>query len=241
MAKIIAKIQDENANAVVENVVVLPIVFIIIYAIIVTAFVVHDRSALQAAAERGAIYASNCISNPNYDIIERNIGREQGSLDIEQDVSIGNTAFNGLGRNIHPYRYLRAKTPGLEGKTKSEVEGILDRTMIPWRRRSITNEKIKVSQENYFIYQEIDVKIEAGYPIPKYFERVGLDSSFHYVAEARRSVNDPDEFIRNTDLCVDVIRMVDERTGGKITGVVDKVKDKFESLSTKLTEWTKIE
>ena len=51
------------------------------------------------------------------------------------------------------------------------------------------------------------------------------------------AVNDPDEFIRNADLVVDMIIQIDSKTGGHISNAVGKVKGTIEKLTTKLKKW----
>ena len=72
MSNFIKKLKSEEANSMVENVIILPLIFIILYAIILTCFIIHDRATLDGAAKRGALYAAHCISDPNYDDILRN-------------------------------------------------------------------------------------------------------------------------------------------------------------------------
>ena len=64
--KIKYKIKEDKANAVVENIVVLPIILMVLMLIIIMCFIMHDKSTVEGAAKRGAIYAAHCISNPNY-------------------------------------------------------------------------------------------------------------------------------------------------------------------------------
>ncbi|MBR5762189.1 MAG: pilus assembly protein, partial [Lachnospiraceae bacterium] len=48
-------IKKTEGNSLVENVIVLPLIFLCIYFIIIGAFFVHDKITLDAAVERGAV------------------------------------------------------------------------------------------------------------------------------------------------------------------------------------------
>ena len=100
MCRFWKKIKDESAGVMVENVIVLPLVFVIIIFMIVSAFLVHDRVTIETAARRGATYASHCIADPNYATL---VG-QSGELDFSK--SVENISFSSVGKNIKAYRYL---------------------------------------------------------------------------------------------------------------------------------------
>jgi hypothetical protein len=50
------------------------------------------------------------------------------------------------------------------------------------------------------------------------------------------AVNDPDEFIRNADLVVDVVAKIDDAMGNPI----EKAKEKISTLTDKLLKWISI-
>ena len=237
MKKVIDKFKNEEANSLIENAIILPLIFIIIYVIILTCFIVHDRSTLDAAAKRGAIYAAHCISDPNYDDILRNSGSHAGSLDTSIDITDGSSAFNfsQIGKDVMPYRYITNDSAEIDSKVEAEIRSIVDNTRIQWRELEVGD--IKYEVDNKFLYQDITVTIEAHYPMFKFFSIIGMEDGLDYSVTAKMTVNDPDEFIRNADMVVDLIVDIDNRTGNEISTVVDKVKDVFEKISTTVLDW----
>ena len=227
--KIKNQIKDDRANAVVENVIVLPIVLITIILLIVMCFVVHDRSTVEGAAKRGAIYAAHCISNPNYAEILSQSNNSAGSLDVS--VTNGAFTFTGISKKINAYRYLKSSTSGLKGKVEKEVMAIVENTRIPWRNIDIVS--VNFEQNNKVYYQDVKVTINVSYPISPVFAVVGMDSLYKYSVSAIMTVNDPDEFIRNADLIVDMIVEIDKRTGNKLSSIGDKIG----SLAKKVVDW----
>ena len=230
MKKLMLAITDEKANSLVENVIILPLIFVIIYAIIMTCFIMHDRSTLEAAAKRGAIYAAHCICDPNYNKILRQSGSPMGELDTNINDS-EMVSFSGIGNNIQPYRYLTNSSANIKSQVQAEVEAIIKKTRIPWREVNIDDIDFKAI--NKFISQNITVSIKADYPIASIFGGFGLETDYDIEVTAKMAVNDPDEFIRNADLVVDLISKFDDLTGGHIS----KTMKKIEEIGNKITDW----
>lgn len=224
MSDIRSKLREESAGVMVENVIVLPIVFVIIIFMVMSAFLIHDRSTIESAARRGATYAAHCVADPNY----ASLVGQSGELDLAKEVSTLN--FNSVGKNIDAYRYLTGGDD-VTGVVTSEVQKIMQKTRINW----IPQEQFKVTcdQENKIIYQNVTVKVSAVYKLPNWLKMFGLETEYKISTEAKLAAVDPDEFIRNADLVVDLITAVDDATGGHIGKAVDKIG----SMASKLMEW----
>lgn len=233
MQKLIRKLKSENANSMVENVIILPLIFIVIYFMILMSFVMHDRATLDAAAKRGTIYAARCVSDPNYATILQKSGHDSGTLDTNID-QFTEASFSAIGNNIKPYRYIRMDVSSIETSTKDEIINTIKKTKIPWRE--IDTGDIVVKVDNKIIYQDVSVSITATYPMPELFSSFGLPTEFEYTVTATTAVNDPDEFIRNVDLVIDVCVEIDKKTGGNIA----KAADKISSMGSKLVDFLKI-
>lgn len=225
------KLRENKANAVVENVIVLPLILIVIILIIIMCFIVHDRSTVEAAAKRGAIYAAHCVSNPNYSMILSQSGNTSGSLDLSVT---GAMQFKGISKNVKAYRYLKSTTPGLKADVEKEVKAIVENTRIPWRDIDIVS--VNFEQNNKVYYQDVKVTINVEYPLSPVFKVVGMEPIYQYSVTAIMTVNDPDEFIRNADMVVDLVAEIDKKTGGTLA----KVKDKISNLANKVVDWLKV-
>jgi len=221
------KMKEQSASAMVESVIVLPVVFIVVYSLIVTAFMVHDKATIEAAAHRGVIFASHCITDPNY---ARIVGIS-GELDVAESKTF---AFTGIGKNINAYRYITGGND-VSGDVEDTVTKIVEKTRIGWQ--PMKNLDVDCKQKNRFLYQDVTVTVKATYPIPKFFGAFGLDTEYEYSAEAKISTTDPDEFIRNADLVVDLITRFDRATGGNI----GKAFDTISKLGDKITDWIKVD
>lgn len=228
-------IKEEKANALIENVIILPLILFIIFFMILTAFIVHDRATLDAAVSRGAVYASKCIADPFYSTLISNYNSVEGSLDatisdpssIEIKTKKSVTDNSGIG--INPYRYLSSSyKKTLKNTVKEEVANIVNANKIPWHQ--ISTDNIKVDVKNYVVYQKVTVSVTADYPLPDFFKTVGLPDTLEYTATAVTSVTDPDELIRNADLVVDMMAatgLTNKMQGvkKKLNTLVDKIKN----------------
>lgn len=225
------KLKEETAGAMVENVIVLPLVFVIIIFMIVSAFLLHDRTTIEAAARRGATYGAHCINDPNYATL---VG-QHGELDIPEDKDLGSLPFSSIGKNIKAYRYLVGGN-NVEDVVKSEVLKIVANTRINW----VTQDSITVtcSQENKIIYQDLTVSVKATYKLPQWFELFGLTTEYTMETTAKIAATEPDEFIRNADMVVDLITEVDNALFG---GGIQKTIEKIGQLGNKLQDWLAME
>ncbi|HEY9062470.1 MAG TPA: hypothetical protein VIO64_18515 [Pseudobacteroides sp.] len=95
---------------------------------------------------------------------------------------------------------------------------------------------VKCDLEDYVIYKKLKVSIEEEYslPISNMFRAFGIDVKFKISASSESVVDDPVEFVRNTDFVMDSVREIDQKTGGKLEGAMEKVTGTFDKLSGKL-------
>lgn len=224
MFRVWKQLNKETGGAMLENVIVLPLVFVVIIFMVVSAFLVHDRTTLEAAARRGATYAAHCIADPNYATL---VGHS-GELDMSGAPT--KSSFTSIGKNIHAYRYI-GRGPNVISDVEAEVKKIIEKTRINWLSQD--NITVECHQKNKLIYQDVTVTVRADYHVPKWFALFGLESDYSIEAEAKITAVDPDEFIRNVDLVVDLIVKVDGFTGNNLS----KVTDKITVIGNKLLDW----
>jgi len=99
-----------------------------------------------------------------------------------------------------------------------------------------SNMNVKCELTDYVIYKKFKVSIEEEYnlPISNVLNSFGFNVEFKISASSESVVSDPVEFVRNTDFVIDSVREIDQKTGGKLEGMVDKITDTFDKLSGKL-------
>ena len=118
---------------------------------------------------------------------------------------------------------------------ETEVKKIVSKTRINWIEQD--NIEVNCDQKNKLIYQEITVTVKSTYHLPAWFKLFGLETKYEMETEAKLAAVDPDEFIRNADLVVDLITTIDNATGNHI----QKALDAISSLGTKMLDWIALE
>lgn len=222
------QLKNESAGVMVENAVVLPIVFVVIISMIVSAFLVFDRVTVETAARHGATYASQCIADPSYSSLMQQTSQENF---LE---SVKNMNFSSVGKKIKAYRYLSGGVQ-VQDVVETEVVGYINRFRINWLPQE--NISVVCLVENKIIYQDVCVQVASSYYLPGWLEWFGLETEYRIETEARIAAVDPDEFIRNADLVVDLITRVDNASGGHISNAIDKIG----GLAAKLMDWISME
>ena len=146
------------------------------------------------------------------------------------DVPEKNFQFSTVGSNVNAYRAFNGGA-NVSADVIEQVEKIVEKTRIPW----LPQESVDVScnQKNMFLYQDVEVIVKATYDVPDWFAAFGLETEYEYTATAKTRTTDPDEFIRNADLIVDIITDIDNATGGNLGKATNKIKE----LATKVLDW----
>ena len=120
-----------------------------------------------------------------------------------------------------------------EKKVENEVEQIINRTKLGWN--PATSVDVNCEKDNVIVYQTIKVDVTEKYPLPKFFEVVGLPSDYELTTTALMTVNDADDFIRNADFAVDLVIMVDQKLGGKGGKMVEEIGKVINTFSDKIS------
>lgn len=208
--------QTKEGYTIIENMAVLPIVFLVVYALLFAGFLLHAQCTIESAARRGVLYGGKLICDPQYGRVTASAADpSKGELN-EMSGKDFNFAYSP-GISYQPYRYIPFISgnymSGIDGDVKSYVCKILDQSST-WMFR-IEDSGIQCKADNFVVYQNMTVKITAKYPLPKVFVWLGVPESYDLKAEAVMTVSDQDEFIRNADYVGDLIDGVLEASGAK--------------------------
>ena len=197
----------------VEASIIFSTIFFCLIALIYLCLLLYQQAYIQSlagtAVERGVLI----WNNPTRDI---NTGKVS-----KRDLSNGglywrlwDTNHNQKIEKVRDYIKSNLKTYALLGNSSAKSQ-------------------VKVELTNYIIYKKLTVEIlyYQDLPLGNFLKIFGLKKSFpvHVVAEA--VINEPVEFIRNTDFAID---LGNEVTGGKISEVGPKITDIINSMQNKL-------
>lgn len=235
--------KDEQANAIIEYVMIFPLILLIICTIFIVSFALHDKSTLESAAQRGAIYGAHIIADPNYTTL---VGDDVTSVVTDEDVldinkSIDDLEFdkfnlNEFADNAGLYRAFHVNDSQVDSIVKAKVNNIVDNTKLHWLPDVNVNTDCKIT--NLIVYQTVDVTVTETYPLPRILEVLGLPSEYKFTANAKLTVNDPNEFVNNMDLAKDLLIKIDDKfAGGKLQDCIAKAQDKIGKFAEKISDF----
>lgn len=186
---------------------------VILFAIMLIIFVgvvlyqqVNLQSVVDKTASRGAIMYSS------------------GTLNMDTEIK----DF----KECNPYRYF------FNGSYKNQAQEKIEENLVQnigfYNVYKSQNENTKVEIKDNIISRKITVSASKEYkfPIISAANTFGVKSPFNIEVSAESEVNDPAEFIRNTDLCTDAIKATP--SGQKFITKASEIKDKIQEFISKL-------
>lgn len=198
------KNNQQGSYNVIENMIVLPIVLLVVFALLFSGFMLHAQCTIESAARRGVLYAGKLICDPQYEKITAGaIDEKAGELN---ELSKNEFDFTRIS-HYKPYRYLpllaSKDLSAAELNTQNYVQRIMNQNST-WMF-DIDVGGITCDIKNYFITQSVKVKITASYHMPLVFKWLGFPETYDLTAESVLTVSDQDEFIRNVDFVADLL------------------------------------
>lgn len=214
-------LKNENGEAViVEATLVLPFCIIMVIALYYAAIFLCQKANLQANVENSLIYYKNTVTDTYV----------QASDNMAYASSKGTVSAVGSSmRNVtyeQPYRFLGMKFD--KAKFASFFHSMAGYMFFD----DGTNIEITSSVKNYVIYKEITATAKQTVQPAIKLSVVGGSDSLDIVCTSSVVISDGDEFIRNTDFAIDLVKetKVGEMAGqmvDKVAGFYNKFKEKF--------------
>lgn len=226
-------LEDESGVMVsTEALFLYPFTIFIIFWLIYMGLYMFQGVALQNYAQKVAVVAAREISYPGYMNLAE--GGDPVSIfgtnaiDWETDVKI-----EVKKATVYPYRYLTSigKDKILDDAQLKSLQGVA--SSIVTENSMLVSDgpiRIDVDTENYFISQQVDITITETLPTPGVFSWFRETSKLSATASA--TANDPDEYVRNTDLVFDFLDILCKKLdiSDGISGAIEKVKSVIEGI-----------
>lgn len=211
--------EEENGLVIVEATILLPFCMIMILSLFYAAIFMCQKANLQANVENTLIYYKN-VHSDNYVEAKANMSYSSGGGTIG---AVG-SSYGRPGYKF-PYRFLFMKfdSEGFRSFFRSMCGNMFF--------DDGTNVEIEVSHKNYVIYKTISATAKQTVKPAISLSMIGLDDSMEISVSGTVVVTDGDDFIRNTDFVVDVVRQTS--LGQKASEWVDKGKgyyNKFKQI-----------
>ena len=197
---------DTNADALVEAVILFPIMIVIIAALVVLAVFLPTRAALQRATQ----YAATAIATENSD----------AWLYFDCDNMCYRWELNKAGLpNVYAALFR------IDGDALSRGEEI-----VVWAESNYLSSKAgKLTVEcwiiNKFVYKEVVVTASRVFSMSDDFgfsiSFIGFPDTIPIVVTSTAVVHNSEEFVRNLDLAVDFVEYISEKFG--LTGIGESI------------------
>ena len=200
---------EEGAATIVEYGIVFPLVVMIVLLLIVLGNMTYDKALLESAAERGALYASKVVADPNYGNEE--IFPRKSNLNEIDEITMGDATFE-----TKPYRYLFGLIDPPEVAIEGDIEDIVRKGQL--MRSETVHADVKVRPG--FSYKVV-VTVNEEFEIPGMFSLLGVPPYATVSAHSEVYVNEPAEFIRNVDYASELVKKVADATG--VTEMLNKL------------------
>lgn len=216
---IIKKIKNEyGAVQIVEAAFVFPVMFIILFFLIYMGNAHYVKSQIESVVETYAIQGAGYCADPILETI-----KETGKI----------PSLSSL--DVKPYRYIFGGMDEIETEISSAVEYEISgqsssffKNMQPKLKTSSYN---IAKYNNYVVYSTFSVEVEYDIEFPIRFLGDGSPTILTISSRAEVPVDDPAEFIRNTDMVIDLFHGT--KVGQSISDVFGKVNDFISSFASK--------
>ena len=207
--------EQKGAVVIMEATFVFPIMFIIVFIMIMACEAYFQYARVENACIQAAIKGAARCENPTLEAVQHS----------------GAVPTDTTATHVYPYRYIfpdqinkiAEQTAAELSKTVKGFDVILFRGMRP------TKVQIQVKpQVNVFVSSlAADCSFEIKLPIRMIFS--GEEIAFRYAISIRQSVGDPAEFVRNVSTVQDLLDSTE--LGAKIEDAAGKIKENLNKLT----------
>lgn len=212
------KLNSENGMVIIEATFVFPIMFIILFFLIYMGNAFYIKAQIEAVVEEQALTGANYCADPILETI-----RETGSI----------PSLNNL--QTEPYRYIFGGMSSVESKISNEVEKAIIKkssSLFNNMNPTITTPSSKIAEfNNYVVYSTFSVEVQYVIKFPISFLGESTPPLLTINSRAEAPVNDTAEFIRNTDMVIDLFHGT--KIGQSISDLFGKINDFISGFANK--------
>lgn len=215
------QLHNEKGAMFVEASFVFPIMILIIIAMYYASIMIYERAALQSGVESTALLYKNSYTDDYINMTTNVTASKENDMVSYSDLTTTQEAtFN------NPYDCIFMTN---DGTVKETLENGLFKSITGYLFWGDTLE-IDVSHENYIIHKKVTVTATETVKLPLNFSAIGLPNEYNISATATAMVNDTDEFMRDTDLIMNVVKRTE--LWKKISEFGDKISDLYNKLTS---------
>ena len=205
MKVILKKIYRDDAGAVqvIEMTMIFPLVLLVMAFLIYLGSYVMQSVTIYNDAQRIAVIAAREAQIPGYENLYSNGGiTTKADFNWSSDYVPGKDMINAIMEVHDPYRYWGNQflTKSNEENLESELERIISQNSF----LASSDVTCDIQTSNNVLNQTIKVHVVKRVNAPEILKHLGLTSTMDIDVTATAVVSDSSEFIRNTDMVVDL-------------------------------------
>lgn len=203
---------ESGAMTIVEAAFVFPIMFIVVFMMILTGEAYYQNARVEYEVSHAAVAGAARCENPMLGYVQKN----------------GNSVPSSPGAaDVVPYRYIFT---GRAESIASDVAGDLTETIesmqpLAFRAMSPTNVSVNVKPKMNILVSSLFVECEYDIELPIRMIFSDEKIKFHYAVSMAEPIGDPSEFVRNVSTVQDLL----ERSE-KAQGIFQDIKEGMEKL-----------
>lgn len=227
------KIKSQKGAVMVEASIYFPIVLGIVFAIIYVSLWKIEDCVAYFAAQKVANSAAAALQHEDFDMLYGN--GEKVTLDTTVDFAYEadkmvpqkyvNNYYKGNGS-----KKLYTKVKINSAEYEKSLKKLLDSTkFVPFK---LKNDDVNVKVHSGLLRSYVTVDIAIGFDTPGIMRYIGFEDEFKFHSKGYQFVTEPVEFVRNTDLSIDLIEYLFDKLG--ITSKIEAFTSKFDKIMTKL-------
>lgn len=210
-------ISKEKGSFTIEATIVFSAVLLVIIGIIYMCIILYQQVYLQSLADKLVKSASNSWSSPAKDLFMGFIKKED-------------MKYNSLYWRIYDFE----KDQKLE---KLRLAAAYDFDKYSMLGKSNNLKVVPEISNELLVFKKIKITITSEYknPVGKLLTVLGMGSVLKFSVTSEVMINEPSEFIKNTDLVIDLVREVDNKfADGKIANVKDSLTENITKIFGKI-------
>ena len=222
MKSIFQRLKNENGAAqMVENIIVLPVVFAVIIFIIYMGQMQYQKALIASVAERAVIWIEQSESDYQYE--------KMATLDLSNGASdIGTPDVSIFKANVdrQPYRYVAGM---FKKKDYSATEEYIKNYIESKEIFPMGEVSVEIEPEGS-LYKKATIIIEQDLIALEILPGLDLPTLYHYKYQTESSVVQPAEMIRNTDFVYEIAEPYLDKATSELSNVVKKFKTVFDRI-----------
>ncbi|AEV68358.1 TadE/TadG family type IV pilus assembly protein [Acetivibrio clariflavus] len=218
-------LKSKKGSTTVEAALIIPIIFLSIITLIYVSIFLYEQAYIKSLADRAAERGAAIWKNP------------------ESDMYISLVKLEHFKDNDPYWKVIDYKEKSKKEKVENYIKNSLKQYSILQSGdkkvpMNTTDIQFDVEVKNYLVYKKLTVTVKKNFklPIGNILSIFGIGNTVSIQAKSEALINDPSEFIRNTDFAIDMGKRIDNLTGNNFEKIKDKVNNFLDGIKSKFSK-----